>query len=75
MTSTTDPKRALSREERDSFDPDRSKHLLATIAANIENGKLSDESFRAFIRDSLPVAFKDKSKGADTDSFENGGYR
>jgi hypothetical protein len=57
MTTTTIPARALTAKQRDSFDPSYSKHLLATVAANVENSKLTDAEFRDFIRNSLPVAF------------------
>jgi len=31
--------------------------LLATIKANIDNERLDDEAFRAFVKNSLPVAY------------------
>lgn len=38
------------------YDPQMSASLLRTIAANVDNAALSDGAFRAFIRNSLPVA-------------------
>ncbi len=31
------------------------ENFMATLAANIDNERLSDEAFRAFVRNSLPV--------------------
>ena len=31
------------------------EHFMATIAANVDNKKLSDADFRQFIRDTLPI--------------------
>jgi hypothetical protein len=30
-------------------------HFMATIAANVDNAKLSDADFREFIRNTLPI--------------------
>lgn len=38
------------------YDPSRAVSLLQTIAANVDNFSLSDEAFRMFVRNSLPVA-------------------
>ena len=37
-------------------------HFMGTIAENVDNDKLTDEKFRKFIRDSLPIV---KYDGAD----------
>jgi hypothetical protein len=43
------------------YEPGQSALLLQTIEVNVDNEKLDDAAFRQFIRNSLPVAQKDKS--------------
>ena len=43
------------------FDP---RYLIATLAANVNNEKMTDEAFREFVRNTLPIyqqAEKDKA--------------
>lgn len=52
----TDPRGAASskiEKRRAAVPPD---NLLRTIAANVDNEKLTDEAFREFVRNSLPLA-------------------
>ncbi len=37
------------------------ENFVATLAANVDNERLSDEAFRAFVRNSLPIVI-----GAET---------
>jgi len=41
----------------------KAKHFLKTVAANIDNEKLSDSDFRDFVRKSLPIAID--NEGSD----------
>ncbi len=47
------------------------RNFLGTVAANVDNDKLTDEEFREFIRNSLPVVDYDKGIwGAKTEATE-----
>ena len=47
-------------------------NLILTIAANVENQKLSDGEFRQFIRSSLPICHEVIMDKADKESNEGG---
>lgn len=38
------------------------RHFVKTLAANVDNEKLSDEAFREFVRNTLPIVSGSKTK-------------
>ena len=44
--------------------PVSAKNFMGTIAANVDNKKLSDKEFRQFIRNTLPVVDYPRQEGS-----------
>ncbi len=58
MTTTVSLTQSFSQEQRDKVDPFAAKCLIATIACNVNNARLSDAEFRTFIANSIEAVME-----------------